>query len=75
MGDRLSDMPAANGLRDDFQKDVTRFKHLYDESEAHQQTLPSPWQEKLNAFQRMIVIRCIRPDKVGLLVLRGSGAG
>jgi len=61
---RFSDLPAASGLRDDFAKDAKRFKHLYDNSDAHLQHLPSPWHEKMNLFQRMVVIRCMRPDKV-----------
>jgi dynein heavy chain len=61
---RLSALPGATGLKEDMAADASRFKPLYDTPEAHTVPLPSPWQEKLNAFQRMVVIRCMRPDKV-----------
>jgi dynein heavy chain len=62
---RFSDLPGAAGLKEDMASDASRFKPLYDTAEAHTVPLPSPWQEKMNAFQRMVVLRCMRPDKVG----------
>ena len=40
------------------------WREFYDSKEPHNTDLPAPWHEKLNDFQRMIVLRCIRPDKV-----------
>jgi len=61
---RFSDLAGAAGLKEDMASDASRFKPLYDTAEAHTVPLPSPWQEKMNAFQRMVVVRCMRPDKV-----------
>ena len=52
------------GFLSDFRTNIGRWHSLYDHAEPHLQTFPSPWNEKLTDFQKMMVIRCIRPDKL-----------
>ena len=40
------------------------WRQFYDDKAPHDAELPGDWETKLNEFQRMIVLRCIRPDKV-----------
>jgi len=54
-------------FRDHFQDKVTEWRKVYDLKEPQNAHLPSPWDKRLNEFQRMTVIRCLRPDKVKLL--------
>ena len=48
----------------DFAANVDIWKDYYDRREPHNTDLPAPWHSKLNDFERMMVLRCIRPDKV-----------
>jgi dynein heavy chain len=45
-----------------------KFKKIYDSSVAHEEKLPGEWDEKLNSFQKMIVIKSLRPDKVTMAI-------
>jgi dynein heavy chain len=64
---RLAALPAFNGLIESFSEELLpRWKDLYDSADAHQHELPGEWNEKLNQFQKLLVTRCIRPDKVVL---------
>ena len=38
----------------------------YNDLAPHEADLPAPWNSRLNDFQKMIVLRCLRPDKVQL---------
>jgi dynein heavy chain len=64
---RLSDLPAFKGLRDHFLSDTEEWQTMYDVTEAHRAPLPEAWKH-LNGFQFLLVLRCIRPDKVMLAV-------
>ena len=65
---RLSDLPNFKGFRENFTKSIDNWKEFYDNKEPHLATFPDPYNEKLNQFQKMIVIRCISPDKITLAV-------
>ena len=40
------------------------WRELYDTSDAHKHVYPFGWNDKLNDFQRLLVLRCFRPDKM-----------
>ncbi|KAK6963637.1 Dynein heavy chain 7 axonemal [Biomphalaria glabrata] len=65
---RMSDLKNFKGFREDFVKNIEKWKDFYNEKEPHKVTLPDPWNTKLNDFQRMIVLRTVRPDKIGLSI-------
>ena len=65
---RLSDLPAYAGLSAHFADNQAAWKVLYDRSDAQNEPLPAPWHDRLHPFQRLCVLRCIRPDKVVLAI-------
>lgn len=65
---RMCDLPAFKGFREHFVNYVADWRQIYDSREPNKVDFPSPWDKKLTDFQKMIVIRCIRPDKVLVLM-------
>lgn len=61
---RLNDLPAYVGIMDHFSKNLDAWKVIYDSMTPHQEALPEPFQSKLSGFQRLLIIRTLRPDKV-----------
>ena len=62
-------LPVCQGLEKYFITHIDQFRPIFDASNAHEVPLPGPWPEKLNPFQRMIVLKAIRPDKVVAAVI------
>jgi len=60
----MSELPAFKGIDEYFIEYHKRFKKIFDSADAHEEPLPGEWNEKLNSFQKMIVLKCIRPDKM-----------
>ena len=52
------------GFRQHFTAHIEDWKGYYDDREPHRALVPAPWSEKLTEFQKMIILRCLRPDKV-----------
>ncbi|XP_064419638.1 dynein axonemal heavy chain 7 isoform X2 [Latimeria chalumnae] len=61
---RLDELPCFRGIRKDFLRLKDGWKEVYDSMEPHHNLFPDEWEEKMNPFQKMLIIRCLRPDKV-----------
>ncbi|XP_050309816.1 dynein axonemal heavy chain 7 [Anthonomus grandis grandis] len=61
---RLNDLPNFNGILKHFVHNLSQWKLIFDSGEPQAVPLPSPWNDKLDAFQKLLVLRCIRFDKI-----------
>ncbi|KAJ6668326.1 hypothetical protein lerEdw1_015703 [Lerista edwardsae] len=61
---RASDMHAFTGLRNHVATNPREWLAMYDSKEPQTYPLPTPWNTNLNEIQKMIVLRCLRPDKI-----------
>ncbi|CAF0886975.1 unnamed protein product [Adineta steineri] len=61
---RLDELTVFKDIRKNFLAQKDAWKIVYDSLEPHKEKFPEEWQKNLKDFQRMCVIRCIRPDKV-----------
>ncbi|XP_030613861.1 dynein heavy chain 7, axonemal isoform X2 [Archocentrus centrarchus] len=61
---RLNEMKSFKGLCQALKHSSNEWKQVYDSPDPHQAPFPDEWQKKLSPFQKMLVIRCLRPDKI-----------
>ena len=47
-----------------FEKENKAWQAYFDNSEPHLMDLPGKWNIALNSFQKLIVLRALRPDRV-----------
>nr|XP_034195945.1 dynein heavy chain 1, axonemal-like [Osmia lignaria] len=60
----LENLSKFNEFVESFKHAMSQFKAVFDAQEAHLAPFPEPWQTKLDDFQKMLVLKCLRPDKV-----------
>lgn len=51
-------------IRKKFLSYKDQWKSIYDSKDPSKEKLPGEFNERLDVFQRMLVLRCLRPDKV-----------
>jgi hypothetical protein len=57
----LSKLDAFHGFATDFITGIAHYKALVDSPRAEEGALDEYWQRKLTSFQRLCVLRCLRP--------------
>ncbi|VVC27190.1 Hypothetical protein CINCED_3A023641 [Cinara cedri] len=61
---KLDDFPKFKGIRMDFESNTNAWKVIYDSLEPHLTPFPDPWDKHLNYFQKCLVLRLLRYDKI-----------
>ncbi|MEQ2218273.1 hypothetical protein XENOCAPTIV_000822 [Xenoophorus captivus] len=58
-----SKLPNLNKFFSHVRENIPKWKHLYDSAKPHEDQLPDQW-DRLAGLNRMVIIRCFRPDKL-----------
>ncbi|XP_059059125.1 dynein axonemal heavy chain 3 [Achroia grisella] len=64
---RSSNLNGLRGFKENFEKNLKAWKDFYDLSAPHENPLPAPY-EDIKGIPKLILFRCIRPDKLIPLV-------
>ena len=65
---RLNELTSFKGFREHFSANHEKWRPLFDSKDPQLSVYPDHFNDKLNQFQKMIIIRCICPDKITLAV-------
>ena len=57
-------LPVFEGILDYFVNFHKKFKKIFDSPDAHEEPQPGEWNNKLNSFQKIILLKSIRADKI-----------
>ncbi len=60
----LPALPTFTKLAEEFSELTEGFKKIFDSVEPHREPLPGHWNTELDDFQKMLVLKCIRADKL-----------
>uniref|UniRef100_A0A8C2TM90 Dynein axonemal heavy chain 1 n=1 Tax=Coturnix japonica TaxID=93934 RepID=A0A8C2TM90_COTJA len=60
----LSNLKNFSGFAGDFAANLESFRAIFDSQKPHRQPLPGKWDTELDAFQKLLVLRCLRGDKI-----------
>ncbi|XP_047030670.1 dynein axonemal heavy chain 12 [Helicoverpa zea] len=65
---RISDLHSFAGFQEDFVRNITKWQEVYDDMEPHNKSLPGVWDTKLTQFQKLLIVRILRPDKLTIAI-------
>ena len=58
-----SRLPAFAGFEKAFAANVEHYRSYFESADAHKHPLDDEFEPKLNSFQKLLVTRCVRPDR------------
>jgi dynein heavy chain len=61
---RISLLPSFKGLCDHFSENISEWESFYNSVDPFNTTIPGEWDAKLSSFQKLLVVRILRPDKL-----------
>ncbi|XP_026331478.1 dynein heavy chain 3, axonemal-like, partial [Hyposmocoma kahamanoa] len=64
---RSSNLNGLNGFKESFEKNIMEWKRFYDLSAPQENSFPAPF-DTIKGIPKLIVLRCVRPDKLIALV-------
>ncbi|CDI82515.1 hypothetical protein EPH_0040020 [Eimeria praecox] len=61
---KADQLEGLQGLQSSIEQNLREWRRWFGSPEPERATLPGDWQSRLDALQRLIVIRCLRPDRI-----------
>lgn len=61
---RLINLTAFKSFVADFKDSAVDWQQMFDSAQPWKQTYPVGWDQRLSAFQKLLILRIIRPDKL-----------
>ncbi|XP_052563215.1 dynein axonemal heavy chain 7 isoform X1 [Culex pipiens pallens] len=61
---RLTAYEAFGGFKEHVVANLRRWKAYFDDDTPHSAEIPDPWKTSLSSFQKLLVLRCFRSDKL-----------
>ncbi|KAG6966781.1 hypothetical protein JG688_00006600 [Phytophthora aleatoria] len=66
----LNKLSAFHGIISSFEQTLKGWKSWYQSSTPEIEALPGDWEGKCNELQRMLLLRCVRPDRLSIQAAR-----
>ena len=60
----LSDLRSFTGFEESFASELNTFQTYMNSADPYTSPLPDKWESNLDSFQKLLVLRCLRPDKM-----------
>lgn len=60
----VAKLPAFDGFAQSFERNLGHYQKYFEAGDAHRFPLDAEFEPRLSKFQHLLVLRCIRPDKV-----------